>query len=116
MCDLCKGPELKIEKALGTHWVSYCRQCQDSQGRPILLAASFDHITPRDETTRAIYGAMVRDIEEVARRIYGPGNYQMDRRQRHDKHHMHLHARPTPDKKTAIGLIQPSFANAGLNP
>ena len=82
MCDLCNGPELKVEKATGTHWVSYCRQCRDSQGRPVLMAASSDHIMMRDEETRAIYAAMEKDLEEVAMRIYGPGNYQLDHQQR----------------------------------
>ncbi|MBA7622854.1 hypothetical protein ES703_30241 [subsurface metagenome] len=116
MCDLCNGPELKVEKATGTHWVSYCRQCRDSQGRPVLMAASSDHIMMRDEETRAIYAAMEKDLEEVAMRIYGPGNYQLDHQQRQVKDHMHLHARPTPDKKGPISLKQPSLAPAGLTP
>lgn len=104
MCDLCEGPDLLVEKATGTHWVSYCRTCRDSVGKPVLMAAANSHIMPVDENTRAIYDAMEKDLEEVANRVYGPGNYKIDRQQRDVVDHMHLHARPNPDKKSPFVL------------
>jgi len=73
------------------------------------MVASTAHIMP-DENSRGIYDAMAEDLQEVADRIYGPGNYRLDYRQREITDHMHLHARPEPDQKASSGLRQPQLA------
>lgn len=100
-CDLCKGPETRIEEDHVYYWVAYCRTCKDSQGNPVLMAWSKEHIMPHDKHSKTVYDLMVVALMDVSEIIYGAGNFQLDFNQRAIPDHMHIHSRPSKRKENS---------------